>query len=53
MINIDIREETAHFLWEQGICGANIGIVWDKESAELINAALKFYKDNYKEVPND
>jgi len=50
MKNIVVKEESAFFLWEEGdIGGNNIGIVWDQEYAELINVALKFYKEHHKE----
>jgi hypothetical protein len=49
MKDITVRSEGAYYLWEEGVCGNNIGIVWDKEYAELIEKALKFYKESHKE----
>lgn len=46
MKEVVIKEENGYFLWEEGFCGNNIGIVWEKEYAELIQKALNFYKEN-------
>ena len=53
MEEIEIREENGYFLWEKGVLGSNIGIVWEKEYAELIIKALKFYDSNKGSITDE